>query len=171
MSALTFHPVFKTFWFAVILAVASVASAAGLIRVIDVSAWRYLRAESRMGVVDYCERTRHRVGGTQRESGTGTPIFRHYFSFDDPASGKRVSGTSYLTGDCLALGRQVRVEFPRGRSQRARIVGQRAKPYSAWLGLLLLVPALGLSVAVRSAWLALTQARRRAGGGGGAAAV
>lgn len=82
-----------------------------------------------------------------------------YFSFVD-AGGARRSGTSYLTGDCLELGSQVNIEHPRGRPELARIVGLRAKPYSAWYGLLLLLPAAGLSLAVFSARVAMRQKRR-----------
>lgn len=118
----------------------------------DLSGWRYRRVETAPALVEYCERTKYSVGGPPRSQGggqgQGTPIFKHYFAFTDGRTGARRSGVSYQTGVCIDPGRTVAAEHPPGEPERARIVGQRAKPYSPWIPLLLsLLPAAGLSLA------------------------
>jgi hypothetical protein len=127
---------------------------------VDFTGWRYFRAESRIAVVDYCERTTHRVGGRRNRSDSGTPIFRLYFSFVDSASGTKHSGFSYQTGRCLPLRGEVRIEHPKRRPDLARIVGLRARPYSAWYALLLVLPAAGLALAAVSLRMALADRRK-----------
>ncbi|MCM2304810.1 MAG: hypothetical protein NDJ72_08915 [Elusimicrobia bacterium] len=116
----------------------------------DLSGWRYRRVETVTARVEYCERTEHDVGGPPRRQGggRGTPIFKHYFAFTDARTGARRSGVSYQTGVCLDPGREVIAEHPPGEPERARIVGQRAKPHSPLIPLLLsLLPAAGLCIA------------------------
>ncbi len=96
------------------------------------------------------QRTGYSEGGGKKRP--GHPIYAHRFHFiaDD---GTAHDGVSYSRAPA-AVGAEagatprVEIEYPSGQPRHARIVGMRGAPFSAWLGLTAVLPAIGVMLAV-----------------------
>ncbi|MCC6575342.1 MAG: DUF3592 domain-containing protein [Planctomycetes bacterium] len=71
-------------------------------------------------------------------------VYRIRFFFTD-ASGEKREGASYHTGTpSISYGKVVPLEYVTGKPRHARLVGYRAREFDAALGVLLIVPAIGV---------------------------
>ena len=119
----------------------------------DVSSLLHFRGElvQAEGRVTSSQKTGYSVGGsssrsTGRMRSSGRPVMAHDYRFT--VGGTNYEGVSYVTGGGPMEGRTVRVEFPAGRPGISRIQGMRRAALGPWMLLVLILPAVGLGVAV-----------------------
>ena len=85
------------------------------------------------------------VESTQARENRQTVRANHY---DYSVAGRTFSGTSYSTGETVAKGDRVAIEYTPGSPQRSRIVGQRRSIFSAAALFVLIFPAIGLGIVI-----------------------
>ena len=85
------------------------------------------------------------VESTQASENRRTIQANHY---EYSVAGRTFSGTSYSTGDTVAKGDRVTIEYTPGAPQRSRIAGQRRSMFSPVVLLVLIFPAIGLGVVI-----------------------
>jgi len=73
-------------------------------------------------------------------------VYAHRYGFEH--NGERYENTSYTTGNQVAAGQRVNVEFPAGSPETSRIVGMRSKPFGPWAMLVVLIPLGGLMIVI-----------------------
>jgi hypothetical protein len=124
-----------------------------------VGSWRLaLRSQQTQGWIEGMEVTHFQEGGDDTPT---TPIYRYDFRFQLP-DGTPMRGSSYTVGQQFQLLQgnpvPVTVEYDPRNPGTSRIQGTRTAPYSPWVLLVLLVPAVALLVAIGG----LFSGRRRA---------
>lgn len=105
--------------------------------------------EQTSGTVSTSEKSGYSEGDSRR-SGSGTPVYRHHYSFTVGSIAHQ--GVSYSKGRQLTPGQKVQIEFPAGQPDRSRIQGMRTKPFSAAVLFVLIFPVVGLALALPGLW-------------------
>lgn len=100
------------------------------------------------GVVADVDKTNVSVGGGKHTS--GTPVYRYKFRFAVPEMDKEFTGTCYTTGKRYQEGEAVSVEYLVRDPEHARIAGTRMSIMGGWAALLLILPGIGLAMALGS---------------------
>ena len=109
----------------------------------DVASILHFRGEleTAKGTIIGSRQTMFSQGGSEDERGTPIHANDYWFLSADEVEYR---GTSYAKGRALKPGQAVTVEHPRGRPDMSRIKGMRRSPFSGWLVLVALLPAVGL---------------------------
>jgi hypothetical protein len=121
-----------------------------------VGTWRLARRSTQTrGWIDAVEATNWHEGGGEGEE--GTPIYRYDYRFELP-DGSPVRGASYTVGQQFHLAQAapnraadpvaVTVEYDPQDPRISRVQGTRTSPYTAWVLLILLLPAIAFLVAL-----------------------